>query len=85
MKKVEENYFKLIELGATPQEARSILPNSLKTEIYVTMNIREWRHYLRLRCGTGAHPQIREVSYMIYDIFMEKLPALFEDLELPER
>ena len=63
-----------------PQEARSILPNSLKTEIYVTMNLREWRHFLKLRTSKAAHPQMRQIAIMIYDIFAEKLPVVFEDI-----
>lgn len=46
MESVEKNYFSLIDLGSTPEQARSILPNSLKTEIVITMNLREWRHFL---------------------------------------
>ena len=49
MQQIENTYSKLIKMGATPQEARSVLPNSLKTQIVVTMNIREWRHFFKLR------------------------------------
>ena len=42
---IEKQYLELLKIGATPEEARSILPNSLKTEIIVTMNLREWRHF----------------------------------------
>ncbi len=61
MKAAELAYNTLINTGATPQEARSVLPNSLKTEIVATMNIREWRHVLRLRTAENAHPQMRQV------------------------
>ena len=81
MKEIEKNYFKLIELGRTPQEARSILPNSLKTEIVMTMNLREWRHFLKLRTSNKAHPQIREVANMILKEFKEKIPVIFDDVE----
>lgn len=77
---VEKRYFDLIQLGASPEEVRSILPNSIKTEIYVTMNLREWRHFLRLRTSRGAHPQMREVSLSIHKILIEKLPVFFEDI-----
>lgn len=77
---IEKQYFKLIEMGARPEEARSILPNSLKTEIVVTMNLREWRHYFRLRTSERAHPQIREISNMLLTELKEKLPELFGDL-----
>ena len=80
--RIEQTYFTLIRNGATPQEARSILPNSIKTEIVMTMNLREWRHFFKLRCDKAAHPQMREVANMILDIFKEKLPVIFRDLEV---
>ena len=80
MNRISDSYFKLLENGATPQEARSILPNSIKTEIVMTMNLREWRHFFLLRCDKAAHPQMREVAYMILDIFKEKLPLLFDNI-----
>lgn len=81
MKASEQYYFKLLELGAKPQEARSILPNSLKTELVMTMNLREWRHFFRLRAAAGAHPQMRELAKMILADFIEKFPVFFSDLE----
>lgn len=80
MASIEKGYFALIEAGATPEEARSILPNSLKTEIVVTMNMREWRHFLRLRGSKAAHPQIREIVRLTLPKFRELLPDLFEDI-----
>lgn len=80
MKMIEDNYNSLILLGAKPEEARSILPNSLKTEIVVTMNIREMRHFLRLRTSNRAHPQMRQVACMLLDLLKVKLPVLFEDI-----
>ena len=79
MKKTEASYNELIEMGAAPQEARSILPNSLKTEIVITMNLREWRHFFRLRTSKKAHPQMRQISRMILEYFKENIPAVFED------
>ena len=81
MARVEKNYLALRAKGARPEEARSILPNSLKTEIFVTMNLREWRHFLKLRTAKAAHPQMREVALKIYSILVEKLPAVFDDLK----
>jgi len=78
----EEYYFKLLENGATPQEARSVLPNSLKTEIVVTMNMRELRHFLRLRTAKVAHPQIREIAIPLLNELQEKLPEIFGDIEI---
>ena len=80
MEDAERSYFQMIELGATPQEARSVLPNSLKTELVATMNLREWRHFFRLRADTAAHPQCREVAQMLLDRFAKDYPVFFADL-----
>lgn len=79
MQDAERAYFKLINLGASPQEARSVLPNSLKTEIYVTANLREWMHIFRLRTSAAAHPQMREVMCKLYDEVSTELPEIYED------
>ena len=76
----EVAYFDLLAVGATPQQARSVLPNSLKTQIAITMNIREWRHFFRLRCATGAHPQMIEIACMGLVEFHDYFPCLFEDI-----
>ena len=76
----EVDYFRLIKLGRSPQEARSVLPNSLKTEIVVTMNLREWRHFFRLRCASVAHPQMREIAIPLFGEMKQLLPELFEDI-----
>jgi thymidylate synthase (FAD) len=65
METAEKAYFDLLLNGATAQEARSVLPNSLKTELVMTANIREWRHILKLRCSEYAHPQMQEVAKII--------------------
>jgi thymidylate synthase (FAD) len=80
MKEAETHYMQLIEMGAKPQEARTVLPNSLKTEIIMTCNLREWRHVLELRCGTHAHPQIRELMRPLLKEFYKRIPVLFDDL-----
>lgn len=80
MAMIEKNYNSLIENGAKPEEARAILPNSLKTEIVVTMNLRAWRHFFKLRADKSAHPQIREIANQILDEFKQKLPTIFGDL-----
>ncbi|MEN6461822.1 MAG: FAD-dependent thymidylate synthase [Syntrophomonas sp.] len=76
----EKNYMALLKSGSSAQEARSILPNSLKTEIVVTYNLREWRHFFRLRCDTAAHPQMRQVAIPLLLLFQEKMPVLFKDI-----
>jgi thymidylate synthase (FAD) len=82
MQTIENNYNKLISIGARPEEARSILPNSLKTEIVVTMNLREWRHFFKLRTAKEAHPQMREITLPMLRQFKEKIPIIFDDIEL---
>ena len=80
MNSAEHHYFKLIELGATPQEARTVLPNSLKTEIVMTMNLREWRHFFKLRTAKAAHPQMLEIARPMLDEFKKRLPVVFDDI-----
>lgn len=80
MQFIENKYIELINNGAKPEEARAILPNSLKTEIVVTMNLREWRHFFKLRTAEAAHPQIREIANMILQEFKSSLPVIFGDL-----
>ncbi len=80
MQECEKAYLKMIKEGATAQEARSILPNSLKTEIIVTMNLREWRHFFKLRTANRAHPQMREVSIPLLKRFQEHIPVIFDDI-----
>lgn len=81
MEILEKNYLTMRKNGARPEQARSILPNSLKTEIFMTANLREWRHFLKLRTANRAHPQMREVALKIYKILNEKLPVLFSDIQ----
>lgn len=81
MADAEKAYLSLIKIGATPQEARSVLPNSLKTEIVVTMNIREWRHFFKLRTSKAAHPQMQEIARPILAQFKKIIPILFDDIE----
>ena len=76
----EQAYFDLIKNGAKPQEARAVLPNSLKTELIMTANIREWRHFIKLRSSSAAHPQIRELIYALLHICDYKNNVLFQDL-----
>lgn len=80
MKCIEDNYNKLIEFGAKPEEARTILPNSLKTEVVMTMNLREWRHFFELRTSKHAHPQMKQIAIPILREFKKSLPAIFDDI-----
>ena len=76
----EKHYMKMLELGATPQIARSVLNNSTKSDINVTMNLREWRHFFELRCDAPAHPQMRELVIPLLKEMSEVIPIVFDDL-----
>jgi thymidylate synthase (FAD) len=80
MEAAEASYNKLISLGASPQEARSVLPNSLKTELVMTMNLREWRHFFRLRTAPEAHPQMLEIAKPMLTYFQSIIPVIFDDI-----
>lgn len=81
MEDAERHYMKMLELGATPQIARSVLPNSTKTEITVSANYREWRNFFKLRIPKTAHPQMREVTIPLLKELKEKIPVIFDDIE----
>lgn len=83
MKQAEDAYFKLLDIGLTPQEARAVLPNSLKTEVVMTANLREWRHFFKLRAlGTTGkpHPQMLEVTIPLLEDMKNLIPVVFDDL-----
>jgi thymidylate synthase (FAD) len=80
MEYAEKSYLKLLEYGQTPQQARTVLPNSLKTELVATHNIREWRHIFSLRAFKGAHPQMIELASDILNTFKTNFPVFFEDI-----
>lgn len=79
--RAEDYYFKMLANGATAQEARSVLPNSLKTELVMTANIREWRHFLKLRTAPAAHPDMRKVAGMLLKKLQSQLPVFFADIK----
>lgn len=80
MREAERSYLGMTNSGCAPELARSVLPNSLKSEIGMTANFREWRHFLRLRCSSKAHPQMREVAEMIREKLTIIAPSCFEDV-----
>lgn len=80
MRNCETSYKDLIDAGCSPQIARSVLPNSLKTEIVITSNIRQWRTMLKQRTSKAAHPQMRELMCPLLDELKVKLPILFDDI-----
>jgi thymidylate synthase (FAD) len=72
----------LLRCGWSPQQARSVLPNSTKTEIVVTANFREWRHIFKLRCDKTAHPQMQEIMRPLLTKCKELIPVIFDDITL---
>lgn len=76
----EEVYGNLIKSGWRPEQAREVLPNSLKTEIVTTANLREWRHIFRLRTSNAAHPQMRDLMRSCLAGFQSEVPVLFDDI-----
>ena len=82
MAAAERAYLTLLDLGATAQEARAVLPNSLKTELVMTMDLREWRHFFRLRAAAAAPPPMREVAVPMLRAFREAVPVIFDDIEI---
>ena len=80
MTSCEDAYFKLLNIGLSPQEARAVLPNSLKTEVIMTANLREWRTFFKLRTTSAAHPQMREVTQPLLDELKQLIPVVFDDI-----
>lgn len=79
MLSADRRYRELITAGGwTPQQARSVLPNSTKTEIVVTANFREWNHIFTLRCSGAAHPQMREIMIPLRERCRELVPIIFD-------
>lgn len=75
----EQHYFELLNWGCSPQGAHAVLPNSLKTEVVMTANLREWRHFFKLRTASAAHPQMQEVAKMLLKQMREMVPGVFDD------
>jgi len=73
----EKTYFKLIDSGVSPQNARSVLPTCLKTEIVMTFTFRAWIHFLELRLDTAAHPDIQLIAHKIKDQLKKESPNVF--------
>lgn len=81
MADAERHYLRMLELGARPQIARSVLPNSTKSDITITANYREWRAFFKLRADAPAHPQMREVTIPLLHELQERIPVIFEDIQ----
>ena len=78
--RAEVSYFALLQMGASPQQARTVLPNSLKTEIVMTADLREWRHVFKLRTSKAAHPQMRELMIPTLEEVKQRIPLIFYDM-----
>lgn len=82
--RIERHYLKKLSDGKTPQQARYFLPNGLKTEIVMTMNLREWRHFFTLRTSKAAHPQMREIAIPLLQELKSLIPIIFDDIEVAQ-
>lgn len=80
----ESYYMKMLSLGHSAQEARAVLPNSLKTEVVMTANLREWRHFFKLRTDKPAHHQMREIAIELLYRFKAEIPVVFDDIEVQD-
>lgn len=77
----EAAYLALLAIGETPQTARSVLPTCLKTELEMTANFREWRHFIKMRLAPDAHPDIRPIAYWIWERLYAECPPVFESFK----
>lgn len=83
---IEKHYMKKIEQGWTAQQARYFLPQGLKTEIVMTANLREWRHFFKERAvNPKAHPQMREIAIPMLEEFKRFIPIIFDDIIVKDR
>lgn len=80
----EKAYLRLLEIGESPQIARSVLPQATKTELVMTANLREWRHFFTLRTADAAHPQMREVTIPLLAQFKAAIPVIFDDIVIED-
>ena len=83
MEEIEKTYLEMLSMGCKPEEARSVLPNSIKTEVVMSANYREWRHFFALRAcdATGkAHPQMKELAIPLLKKVSKLIPVVFDDL-----
>jgi len=85
MEDAEASYIALLDDGASAQEARTVLPNSLKTEIRMNGNVQAWRHFFKLRTSKAAHPQLRALTTGLLVDLQSRVPVLFDDIPYPRR
>lgn len=82
---IEKCYQELMDNDWSPQMARSVLPNSLKTEIVMSCNLREWKHFFKLRTSEAAHPQMREIAIPMLKEFQTRIPIIFGDIVVSDK
>lgn len=68
----ESSYFTLLEVGWKPQQARTVLPNALKTELVMTGFASDWKHFFELRDDNSAHPQAQELAHPLHEEFVKR-------------
>jgi len=84
LEEIEKHYIKMVELGATPDQMRMILPHSTAALVTMTANIREWKHIFSLRCTKHAHPAVEQVMIPLLLHFKKNMPEIFENVEYDE-
>lgn len=85
METIEKNYNAMAALGCKPDQLRMLLPHSIKADVIMTANIREWRHVLKLRAAPAAHPSIQQLMKKLLKEFKAQIPVLFDDLNFDEK
>ena len=80
MQQIEKNYNAMAALGCKPDQLRMLLPHSVKADVIMTANLREWRHIFKLRCAPAAHPTVQEVMKMLLQKLRAEIPVLFDDI-----
>lgn len=83
IEEIEKSYKTLLSYGVAPQIARSVFPNALSSKIWITYNLRNWRHFFLMRTSKEAHPQMRQVMIPLLKEFQEKIPIIYDDI-IPE-
>ena len=80
MEQIKALYNEMVAAGIPKEDARYILPNACYTEIFVSGNFREWRHFLELRLSPRAQWEIRQLAHMVLDELYKVAPIIFQDL-----
>lgn len=80
MEMIEKNYNAMAALGCKPDQLRMLLPHSIKADVVMTANLREWRHIFKLRCAPAAHPSVQQVMKMLLKKLKAEIPVIFDDI-----